>query len=104
MWNVWPNESEFRSWPMRGGGRDVRAAVGFGARRRRALHATRLAYCACWLPAVYLTLLHMIFVSSLRYREPAMLPLIVLAAAAVVFYIAGGSQGSAPAVPDLREA
>lgn len=31
------------------------------------------------LPAVYLTLLHVVFVSSLRYREPAMMFFIVLA-------------------------
>jgi hypothetical protein len=34
----------------------------------------------CWLPAVYLTLIHLVFVSSVRYREPAMLGVIVLAA------------------------
>ena len=39
-------------------------------------------YVLCWLPAVYLSLLHMVFIGSLRYREPPMLGLIVLAAAA----------------------
>jgi len=38
---------------------------------------------SCWLPAVYFTLLHVVFVSSIRYREPVMLALIVLAAGAL---------------------
>jgi hypothetical protein len=38
----------------------------------------------CALPAVYFTCLHLVFVSSIRYREPAMLTWIVLAALGVV--------------------
>jgi hypothetical protein len=40
-------------------------------------------YLLCCLPAIYLTLLHIVFVSSIRYRHPAMLALVVLAAAII---------------------
>jgi hypothetical protein len=45
-----------------------------------------------WLPAVYFTLLHVVFVSSMRYREPAMLALIVLAAGV----LAGAAAPASP--------
>jgi hypothetical protein len=84
MWNVWPNEPQLsRSWlacwavfftytPLL-----ILAIIG----------ACRTAgrgwpYILCCLPAVYLTLLHVVFVSSIRYRDPAMLALLVLAAGA----------------------
>jgi thiol:disulfide interchange protein len=34
-------------------------------------------------PALYLTAIHVVFIGSLRYRQPAMLTLAILAAAAV---------------------
>lgn len=84
MWNIWPNESHFSAWPVRLlavftyvpiailGIIGVWRTVGRG-----------WPYLMCWLPAVYLSLIHSIFVSSMRYREPAMLPWMVLAAVAL---------------------
>lgn len=84
LWNVWPNEPQFRSWPLR---LIVAvtylplmalALVGAWRFRRRGFPIV-----LCALPAMYFTALHAIFVSSIRYREPAMLGLAVLAAAAI---------------------
>ncbi len=82
MWNVWPNEPRLSaSWL-------VCLAVFFtytpllilaimGAWRTV---GRGWPYILCCLPAVYLTLLHVVFVSSIRYRDPAMLALLALAA------------------------
>ena len=82
MWNIWPNSAEIGSvWTYRLMTLAyltllILSLVG-------AWKFARLAHPAilCLLPAVYLTGLHVIFVSSIRYRQPAMLVLIVLAAA-----------------------
>jgi len=94
LWNVWPNDPEFRNWPLR-------LAV-------LATYAPAMALAVCaawrlrhrgwpcvlaWLPAVYLTLLHTVFVSSIRYRDPAVLSLMTLAAAALVQRISPSSDG-----------
>jgi hypothetical protein len=84
MWNLWPNEPRLRSWP-------VRLAVFFTYTPLLILAiicAWRTLgrgwpYLLCWLPAVYLTLLHVVFVSSIRYREPAMLALLALVAGGI---------------------
>ncbi len=84
MWNVWPNEASLSRWWIRVGVVFtyvpvlVLSLIGAVWTIRRGV-----PYVLCWLPAVYLTLLHMVFVSSIRYREPAMLGLIVLAAGVV---------------------
>lgn len=84
MWNVWPNEAAFRGWPFRLAIAcsyvPLMACAACGAWKLRHNAAAWL----CWLPAVYLTLVHLVFVSSIRYRGPALLPLAVLAAAAVI--------------------
>ncbi len=84
MWNVWPNEPEMSTWPVRlmvaGTYLPVLGLALVGAWRTIRLGRP---YVLCWLPAVYFTLLHMVFVSSIRYRQPVMPALIVLAAGAV---------------------
>jgi len=85
LWNVWPNEAEFRSWPMR---LAVLAPyvplMALGILGAWKFTSRGWPWLLCWLPAVYFSLLHVVFVSSIRYREPVMLPLMVLAAAALV--------------------
>jgi hypothetical protein len=84
MWNVWPNEPRLSSW-------SVRLAVLFTYTPLlifAIIGAWRTAgrgwpYILCWLPAVYLTMLHVVFVSSIRYRDPAMLAMLALAAGEV---------------------
>lgn len=93
MWNLWPNNSQNRGvllrlviavtyLPL-----IVLAAIGIWRQRHPIWPAAIV-----WLPAVYLTLLHLVFVSSMRYREPPMLGLLVFAAAALT---RGGRPSSA---------
>jgi 4-amino-4-deoxy-L-arabinose transferase-like glycosyltransferase len=81
MWNIWPNEPSLSSWPLRISVLFTYVPILiFGI-----IAAVRTAgrgwpYVLCWLPAAYFTMLHVVFVSSIRYRQPAMLGLMVLAA------------------------
>jgi 4-amino-4-deoxy-L-arabinose transferase-like glycosyltransferase len=81
MWNIWPNAAELRSARLRLvvllGYVPLLAAGLWGLWKFR---ARGWPIVLCWLPAAYLTLLHMVFVSSIRYRQPAMLPVCALAA------------------------
>jgi 4-amino-4-deoxy-L-arabinose transferase-like glycosyltransferase len=85
MWNIWPNEPSLSTWPAR-----VVVLLSYLPVLLLAMVAAIKTirrgwpYVLCWLPAVYFTLLHVIFVASIRYRQPAMLPFIVLAAGTVV--------------------
>ncbi|MCL2624944.1 MAG: phospholipid carrier-dependent glycosyltransferase [Planctomycetaceae bacterium] len=85
LWNVWPNEPAFGNLiirlivfvtytPILG-----LALIGFGKSWFRGFDDAVLI-----LPAIYLTMLHIIFVSSLRYRVPAMLCLMILASSMIV--------------------
>ena len=109
MWNIWPNERRLSGWP-------IRLVVFFtytpllffaiiGAGRTL---GRGWPYILCWLPAVYLTMLHVVFVSSIRYREPAMLVLLALAAGEIGIRVSGfgarGKDGNTdPRTPNPRD-
>jgi 4-amino-4-deoxy-L-arabinose transferase-like glycosyltransferase len=84
MWNIWPNEPALRSWPLR-----LAVFVSYVPLLACSLWGVwrftsrGWPYVLAWLPAVYLTLVHVVFIGSIRYREPAMLALIALAAGAL---------------------
>ena len=81
LWNVWPNEASLARWfvklvvfctyvPVL-----VFGLIGAGRSLGRDFSVRIL-----WIPAVYITVLHVVFVSSIRYRAPAMLCFAILAA------------------------
>ncbi|MEO8494373.1 MAG: glycosyltransferase family 39 protein [Planctomycetota bacterium] len=81
IWSPWPNSVDMQGWTYRlaillGDTPLMILAVGGAIRFVR----RGWPYVLCIMPAVYFTCLHMIFVGSIRYRQPAMLVLIVLAA------------------------
>jgi hypothetical protein len=82
FWNPLPNAAEWQSWPLRivslmsCGPVLVLAIVGAWRLRHRAEVTVLLAG-----PVLYFAAIHLVFVSSIRYREAAMLPVLGLAAA-----------------------
>ncbi len=99
MWNIFPNADEFQSTTIRLllllTYVPLMALAAVGAWRQRARWQTWI----CLLPAVYFTLLHIVFVSSIRYREPAMLGMIVLAASVVSAIVPYGRKPKVSLVP-----
>lgn len=81
MWNIWPNEPSLRN-PLF----CVIVMLGYAPLLVLALcglwkFAGRgWPYVMCFLPAVYFTCLHVVFIGSIRYRQPAMLALVILGA------------------------
>lgn len=80
-WSVWPDGGDVGS-PL------IRAAVSlsmltvmllaiFGSWKLFRKQTLMLAI--CWSPCLYFTLLHMVFVGSVRYREPAVIVLLAVA-------------------------
>lgn len=87
IWNIWPNEPSLSAWPIRLGIALIYIPVLIlGISGGVKTFRQGWPYVLCWIPAVYLTLLHMIFVGSIRYRQPAMFGLVVLASGVLVFW------------------
>ncbi|QDU27992.1 Dolichyl-phosphate-mannose-protein mannosyltransferase [Anatilimnocola aggregata] len=88
IWSPLPNAAEFRSNKLRLVlmisylPAMILAAIGLWRSRSHGWPVWLLL-----LPAIYFTSLHMIFVSSIRYRQPAMVPLLILSAVAVSWLI-----------------
>tara|TARA_B100000686_G_scaffold114866_1_gene122372 strand:- start:550 stop:1092 length:543 start_codon:yes stop_codon:yes gene_type:complete len=81
MWNPLPNDNRLNSgklkWLLAIGYFVVVCAAILGIWRIRKDGWERLILVT---PAIYFSLLHMVFVSSIRYRQPAMILLVVFAA------------------------
>jgi 4-amino-4-deoxy-L-arabinose transferase-like glycosyltransferase len=84
IWSPWPNAPQFQDWRFQllilGGYLPLIVLAVWGA-IRFCREDWSLSFCV--LPAIYFTLLHAVFIGSIRYRQPPMLPLIVLAAAII---------------------
>jgi hypothetical protein len=81
FWNPLPNAAEWHSWPLRllsllsCGPTLVLLLLGAWRQRRRWRVVAMLAG-----PVAYFCLIHLVFVSSVRYREAAILPALGLSA------------------------
>ena len=84
-WSPWPHAEQFQSWQaglvlLLSYGPALALAV-IGIWRHRRLGGTRMLLV---LPILYFCVVHLVFVSSIRYRLPGMYPMLILAAAALV--------------------
>ena len=96
MWSVIPNEPMFRSWLlMLGIAVTFTPLVGLGLYGLMTFSRQGWPYFLAGLPALYFTLLHVVFVASIRYREPAMLGMIVLASGVIADRFQTGAHGRA---------
>ncbi|MBM3998128.1 MAG: glycosyltransferase family 39 protein [Planctomycetes bacterium] len=101
MWSPWPNDERFGSFGLRSLVALTYVPLVAGACIGLWRFASRgWPVTLCLLPAVYLTLLHIVFVSSLRYREPAMFGLAILATAGAAGRT-GPAESREPPCPTL---
>lgn len=82
-WSMWPSAGEVGSTGLRTaltlGCFGILLLAVWASLRATYGDQWRTSLALCWGPAVYFTVLHMVFVGSIRYREPAMLVLSALA-------------------------
>lgn len=85
IWNPFPNNQELSnpivSWGIALFYLPILILTAIGCWQKRDQWEAVLF---CLLPAIYFSLLHMVFVGSIRYRQPPMMLLIILAAAGFV--------------------
>ena len=109
-WSLWPDGGEAGSRPMRLGvtigcfGTLMLAMIGVGnalfpgwRRSVDPLGEFRWQIGVCFIPCLYFTLLHMVFVGSIRYREPAVFLLCTVAGCGLAF-LAGCKIGKSSPV------
>ncbi len=99
IWTLWPDGGEINSTAMRvaitlSSFSVLLLALWFG---QTLLRQFDWFYAICFVPSLYFTLLHMVFVGSVRYREPALLVLIPLAACGVLRWMCYPVEPPAPA-------
>jgi 4-amino-4-deoxy-L-arabinose transferase-like glycosyltransferase len=87
IWSPWPNAAELGGGMLRWLTAMTYVPILFLGIWGLIQFRNRPLAWLCAVPAVYFTTLHVIFVSSLRYRQPAMLAITVLAAAAIASWI-----------------
>ncbi|MCA9132971.1 MAG: glycosyltransferase family 39 protein [Planctomycetales bacterium] len=101
-WSLWPDGGELSSATLR----LAITVSSFGIlmlaiyAQFRVIRPISWSAGICWLPCLYFTLLHMVFVGSIRYREPAIFVLIAVAGCAIALRFPGrvprASAGNAP--------
>ena len=83
-WNLWPNAEGYRSvWIKVTLGTWTALILLAAAWGTKMMRATPVVIMGLLLPAIYFTLLHMLFVGSVRYRLPAMPMIAVLSAVGI---------------------
>jgi len=86
VWSPWPNEAKLAGWPVR-----ILFVFAFvptlilGIIGSWRILGRGWLYWLGWMPALYFSAMHSVFVGSIRYRGPALLPWTALAAIGLIW-------------------